>query len=180
MNKLVWLTIVASAFALPLLAQEKMAHAPTAAQGVSTKAAAPTQLDPITVIGRPQPIPRVRMSPHYPMQAKRRWEEGCVILQFTVRPDGKTDDFAILESKPRGLFEKSVIGAVYQWQYDRSKASRTVVEAFEFRNQSLSTQPIYTVRNAVNVPAGYDSRGGRKYHLEMQLQGYQPPKCKVG
>ena len=138
------------------------------------------RLDPIVVIGYPPPVPRVRMSPPYPMAAKRRWEEGCVVLQFTVRPDGKTDDFAILESKPPGLFEKSVIGAVYHWEYAPSAAARTVVERFEFRNQSLSTQPVYTMRSAVKVPIGFDSSGGRRYKLETQLQGYQPPKCKAG
>ena len=142
--------------------------------------AAPTQLDPISVIGRPPPVLRLRMNPHYPMHAKSRWEEGCVTLQFTVRPDGKTDNFAILESKPRGVVEKSVIGAVYKWQYDRSPQSRTVVETFEFRNQSLSTQPVYTIRSAVSVPIGYDSSGARKYRLEMLLQGYQPPTCNHG
>lgn len=170
MNKIAWLTILVSWVALPLCAQEKTQRSP----------AAPTQLDPIVVIGKPQPVPRLRMNPHYPMQAKKRWEEGCVVLQFTIRPDGKTDDFAILESKPRGVFEKSVIGAVYKWQYDRSPEPRTVVETFEFRNPSLSTVPVYTVRSAVKVPIGYDSGGARRYRLETQLQGYQPPKCKRG
>ncbi len=143
--------------------------------------AAPTKLDPITVIGHPIPKPRLRLAPHYPMDAKKRWEEGCVVLQFTVRPDGKTDDFAILESKPIGVFERSVIGAVYRWQYDPSPEPRTVVELFEFRNQSLSTQPMYTMRSAVKVPTGnYDSNGARRYKLETQLQGYQPPKCTTG
>lgn len=166
MNLTAGLTILASCVAAPLFAQDQAPGSP------------PTQLDPMAVYGWPPPAPRVRMNPHYPMQAKARWEEGCVVLRFTVRPDGKTDDFAILESKPLGVFEKSVIGAVYQWQYDRSTESRTVVESFEFRNQSLSTQAVYTLVSAVNTPAGYNSSGGRKYRLDTQLQGYRPPKCK--
>lgn len=168
MNRRAWFSGLASLVLLPLSAQEP-------SQGSSSPA---VQLDPILVIGWPAPTPRLRMNPHYPMEAKRRWQEGCVVLQFTVRPDGKTDDFAVLESRPLGMFEKSVIGAVYQWQYDPTSKPRTVVEAFEFRNQSLRTQPVYTMISAVNVPMGYDSNGGRKYRLETMLQGYQPPKCK--
>lgn len=165
MNKVAWLTILASWVALPLAAGEP-------------QRAPPTQLEPVVITGKAQPVPRRRINPPYPMQAKHRWEQGCVVLQFTIRPDGKTDDFAILESKPPGVFEKSVINAVYRWEYDRSPESRTVVETFEFRNKGLGTQPLYTVRNAVKVPIGHDASGGRRYRLEMQLQGYQPPKCK--
>lgn len=169
MNRAAWLMILATGIALSGVAQGSEPPVPPA-----------VVLDPIVVIGGPQPVPRVRLNPPYPMEAKKRWEEGCVVLQFTVRPDGKTDNFTILESNPRGLFEKSVIAAVYQWQYDRSKESRTVVEAFKFHNHSLRSHPLYTVRNAVKVPIGYSSTGGLRYNLEMQLQGYSPPKCKQG
>jgi TonB family protein len=137
----------------------------------------PVELDPLTVEGRPPPVPRLRLSPHYPMQAKHRWEEGCVILRFTVRPDGKTDDFAVLDSRPLGVFEKSVIGAVFKWRYEPSDEARTVVEKFEFRNPSLATQPIYSVRNAVHQPIGLDRSGQLRYRLDLQLVGYSPPTC---
>jgi TonB family protein len=138
----------------------------------------PAQFDPITVEGRPPPVPRVRLNPAYPMQARHRWEEGCVVLQFTVRPDGKTDDFTVLESKPIGVFEKAVIGAVFKWRYDPAPDARTVVEKFEFRSSAMTSEPRYSVRTLSKTPIGLDAAGRPRYKLDMQLQGYSPPKCK--
>jgi TonB family protein len=138
----------------------------------------PIELDPLTVEGRPPPVPTLRLNPPYPMDARRRWEEGCVVLRFTVRRDGKTDDFAILESKPPRVFERAVIASVFKWRYAPSDEARTVVETFEFRNSHYSTQPRYTMLGATREPIGMDRSGaGMRYKLEMQLKGYSPPRC---
>jgi TonB family protein len=161
--------------ALAATALAAASHVGGAAAREAADAESSTTLDPIVVTAPPQP--RVRLNPPYPMEARRRWEEGCVLLRWTIRPDGQTDDFAVLESHPLGVFEKTVIGAVYKWKYDPSPRARTVVEKFDFHNQSFSTQPRYSVARAVKVPVGVDSSGALKYHLDMMLTGYTPPKC---
>ncbi|HUS23381.1 MAG TPA: energy transducer TonB [Candidatus Binatia bacterium] len=139
----------------------------------------PTVLDPLVIHGERAPQPRLRRAPPYPMSARNRWEEGCVVLRFVVRPDGKTDDFTILESHPLGVFEKSVIGTVYDWQYDRADRPREVTEVFEFRNPDLAAQPRYSVTRAHKEYVGLDGSGKARYRFEMTLQGYRPPSCRV-
>ena len=67
-----------------------MAVPVAAAETESPSAEEPTVLDPVIVEGEQTPLPTLRLSPPYPPAARHRWTEGCVLLQFTVREDGKT------------------------------------------------------------------------------------------
>ena len=64
-----------------------------------------------------QVSPKVRIEPRYPNDAAIKEIEGYVTLKFDITPDGRTTNIAIVESKPRGVFEKASKRAVRKWKY---------------------------------------------------------------
>jgi len=58
-----------------------------------------------------------KIEPSYPYSARRRNIQGNVIVRFLVTPDGNVRKPSIVESKPGGIFEKSVLEAVTQWRF---------------------------------------------------------------
>jgi protein TonB len=63
------------------------------------------------------PVPQVRLDPDYPPQAKDRGIEGWVIVQFTVTREGRTKDIVIIDSQPKGIWDRNTIRAVANWRY---------------------------------------------------------------
>ncbi len=80
-----------------------------------------------------QPLTAVsRMSPVYPMNAKRRNIEGRVRVRFVVGENGNVEDVTILDEKPPGVFDKAVIDCVSDWRFEPGTVGgvpvRTVAE----------------------------------------------------
>jgi periplasmic protein TonB len=63
------------------------------------------------------PVPQVRIDPDYPPQAKDRGIEGWVTFKFTVTKEGRVKDVVIVDSKPRGMWDRETIRAVNNWRY---------------------------------------------------------------
>ncbi len=61
--------------------------------------------------------PLLRIKPEYPIKARLQGIEGWVLLQFSITKTGGVSDIKILNSKPRGIFEKSAIRAILKWKY---------------------------------------------------------------
>lgn len=55
--------------------------------------------------------------PVYPRKAMRRGVEGSVRLAFTITPAGKVTDIEVVESQPRGTFDRAAENAVASWTY---------------------------------------------------------------
>jgi len=62
-------------------------------------------------------IPLVRMPAQYPNKAKRRHIEGFVKARLEVNALGTVDSVEIIESKPKGVFERSAIRALYKYKF---------------------------------------------------------------
>jgi protein TonB len=62
-------------------------------------------------------IPMVRVNPNYPPRAQARGVEGWVHLRFTVTPQGTTDDIEVVDSDPKGYFERAARRAVKRYRY---------------------------------------------------------------
>ncbi len=62
-------------------------------------------------------LPIVKIQPIYPRRALSRGIEGYVIVQFTVTKTGTTRDHIIVESKPKGIFDRSAIQAATKFKY---------------------------------------------------------------
>ena len=59
----------------------------------------------------------VRMPAQYPNKAKRRHIEGFVKARLEVNALGTVDSVEIIESKPKGVFERSAIRALYKYKF---------------------------------------------------------------
>jgi TonB family protein len=61
-----------------------------------------------------------RLAAVYPPQARADNLTGYVIVEFTLRPDGRAADIAVVESQPTGVFEQSAIDGVARGRFDTS------------------------------------------------------------
>lgn len=57
------------------------------------------------------------VAPKFPTGAQNRGISGWVELEFTVTPDGSTDDIVITNSSPRRTFDNAATSAVRQWRF---------------------------------------------------------------
>ncbi len=62
-------------------------------------------------------IPWVVIPATYPRKALMDGIEGFVTFEFTVMPDGSPRDVKIIDSKPRRLFDRAAMRAVYKWKF---------------------------------------------------------------
>ena len=82
----------------------------------------PRQPTPSRPAAAPSPTirqPRLveRVEPEYPSNATRRGMEGRVVLQFTIAPTGRVRDIVVVETTPRGVFDRVATVALRQWRY---------------------------------------------------------------
>lgn len=61
--------------------------------------------------------PIFRIDPTYPTDAARNGVEGWVQLTFTITPTGTVDDIAILDAKPKRVFDRAARRALSKWKY---------------------------------------------------------------
>jgi protein TonB len=82
-------------------------------------------------------IPLVRMPAQYPSKAKRRNIEGFVKARLEVNAQGTVDSVEIIDAKPRGVFERSAIRALYKYKFkpqmiDGKAQAQTVTQTLEY------------------------------------------------
>lgn len=82
-------------------------------------------------------IPLVRMPAQYPSKAMRRNIEGYVRAQLEVNEKGTVDSVKVIDSKPKGVFERSAIKALYKYKFkphivDGKPQSQTVTQTLDF------------------------------------------------
>jgi len=62
--------------------------------------------------------PIVREPAGYPEEAFIQQIEGFVVVSFDVTRQGTVENLRIVESEPRGTFERGVIQSVMRWRYE--------------------------------------------------------------
>jgi protein TonB len=82
-------------------------------------------------------IPLVRMPAQYPSKAKRRNIEGFVKARLEVNTLGTVDSVDIVDSKPKGVFERSAIRALYKYKFkpqmiDGKPQAQTVIQTLDY------------------------------------------------
>lgn len=82
-------------------------------------------------------IPLVRMPAQYPNKARRRNIEGFVKARLEVNAQGTVDTVEIIDAKPKGIFERSAIRALYKYKFKpqmvNGKAqSQSVTQTLEY------------------------------------------------
>ena len=61
--------------------------------------------------------PIVRITPAYPIEARRKKQEGWVKMEFTVQEDGTVADIKVREASPSGIFDQAAVAAIGQWKF---------------------------------------------------------------
>lgn len=62
-------------------------------------------------------IPLVRVPPRYPMRAKKLRLEGYVKVGFVIDETGRVESVEVLDSEPKGIFDKAAIHAIRRWKF---------------------------------------------------------------
>ena len=70
-----------------------------------------------SLINPPAPVPTKRVQPIYPNGAIQDGVSGRVEAVLTVDDDGRVIDVEIVESTPRGYFERAAEKALRKWRY---------------------------------------------------------------
>ena len=58
------------------------------------------------------------VAPVYPRRALQRNITGRVKVEFTVGVDGRTREIEVVESNQGGLFDRSALRAISEWEYE--------------------------------------------------------------
>ncbi|MGA1932081.1 energy transducer TonB [Arcobacter sp. YIC-464] len=74
-----------------------------------------------------------KVNPRFPRQAKIRKQSGYVKLGFIINKAGNVSDVEILESSPKGVFERNSIYAIKKWKFKRNEFDRNATITFNFR-----------------------------------------------
>lgn len=84
-------------------------------------------------VGQLQPTSRV--SPSYPMRARRRGLEGYVEVSFIIRPDGSVDtsSLRVIDAEPANVFDRAVREAVSQWRFPPADDVRRATQRIQFQ-----------------------------------------------
>lgn len=81
------------------------------------------------------PKPLLRGKPAYPSAALRRGLEGSVLLEFSIDPEGNVVAPRVIESRPRGVFDKAALEALSKWKYEALGAETSAIKVrLTFRN----------------------------------------------
>lgn len=73
--------------------------------------------------------------PPFPSEAIARGRSmGSVTVRFTVRANGRVADVRVVEARPEGLFERTVIDTLGEWRFEPGAGDRTETRTFNFRN----------------------------------------------
>ena len=101
--------------------------------GASAEAAVTTAPKRMAMTASPKPVSRT--NPEYPRHALRRGTEGSVLLEFSVDARGNVVAPRVLESKPRGVFDRAALNALSKWKYEASGSRSSPVQVrLTFRN----------------------------------------------
>jgi len=63
-------------------------------------------------------VPKVRINPRYPRIAATKGIEGFVTLTFDINAIGATENIQVVDSNPKGIFNKAARRALSKWKYE--------------------------------------------------------------
>ena len=64
------------------------------------------------------PLAKYQPQPRYPIRAKRRRLQGWAKIRFLVDRQGKVRHLTVTQSKPKGVFEETVLETVSDWLFE--------------------------------------------------------------
>lgn len=61
--------------------------------------------------------PIIRIPPQYPQTALIKGIEGWVMVEFTITSGGAVTDARVIDSEPKGTFDRETLRAISRWKY---------------------------------------------------------------
>lgn len=83
-------------------------------------------------------VPLVTVRPIYPRMAAAKNQEGRVLVEFTISELGLVGNPRVIESDPRGVFDRAALRAIQKWKFkpyvvEGQPRERTATQEFQFR-----------------------------------------------
>lgn len=79
----------------------------------------PDEPDVTETVAQAAKLKRVReVPPVYPREAQRAGTEGWVQVEFTIAPDGTTQDLQVRDSAPKLIFDDAALDSVSKWRFE--------------------------------------------------------------
>jgi periplasmic protein TonB len=111
---------------------------PEAAPLAPAAAAAPNSAPAEPVAGAPEPARRApgvparpayarNPAPEYPASARRRRQQGLVLLEVAVTAEGRAARVALLHSSGVPALDEAALGAVRGWQFEPARSDGLAV-----------------------------------------------------
>lgn len=91
-------------------------------EGRSVTAAPPDSLEVLA-----HPLYRENPEPEYPPLARRRQQEGTVVLEALVNPDGKVGGLAVRQSSGHPLLDEAALKGVKGWRFEPGRRGAVAV-----------------------------------------------------
>lgn len=84
----------------------------------------------------------VRTPPEYPEEARMRYIQGYVDVEFTVDKKGRVRNAVVVEASPPDVFDSAALKSVKRWRFEPMRQAGSAVEVvacqrFEFQIESL-------------------------------------------
>jgi TonB family protein len=90
-----------------------------ATKALQTQLAAAQQRNVAAQVVQAKTLKRVReVPPVYPREAERLSLSGWVDVEFTIAPDGSTQDLVVRNAEPQRIFDQAAIDAVKRWRFE--------------------------------------------------------------
>jgi protein TonB len=98
---------------------------PSSPSSVSSQHAAPAPVPTPApgVVASAKPRYRSNPAPDYPIPSRRRQEEGVVLLNVVVRPDGVPAAVSLNRTSGYPLLDRAALDAVNHWTFDPARAA---------------------------------------------------------
>lgn len=84
---------------------------------IETSTAPPADAAPITAFSIQK-----RVDPLYPAASRRAGDQGTVLLELVVAPDGRPTEVNVLRSSGFPLLDKAAVDAVYKWRFSTKES----------------------------------------------------------
>jgi TonB family protein len=90
-----------------------------ATKSLQTQLAAAQQRNLASQVVQAKTLKRVReVPPVYPREAERLRLAGWVDVEFTIAPDGTTQDLLVRNAEPQRTFDQAALDAVKRWRFE--------------------------------------------------------------
>lgn len=110
--------------AFPVEAAESLAVAAPMGSGGERVATSPAAALPELVA---HPLYRLNREPEYPPLARRRQQEGTVVLEVLVTPEGTVGGLALQQSSGHSLLDEAALKGVKGWRFEPGRRGAVAV-----------------------------------------------------